>query len=130
MVTGSRSRLTVVNEREIPPEPTEEELAPAPTTSSNLEAQELTLRIMMEMLETHRKKIDEQHKNVMDFAVGMAGAAGSRLGRYALPTLTTAAGFWLWNSALANPTNAQLIALGLFGALVEIPILWLTLRGK
>ena len=84
----------------------------------------------MEMLETHRKKIDEQHKNVMDFAVGMAGAAGSRLGRYALPTLTTAAGFWLWNSTLANPTNAQLIALGLFGALVEIPILWLTLRGK
>ena len=89
-----------------------------------------TMQTMLAAMMEQKQRIDEQHKNVMDFATAMAGSFGSRLGRYALPTLTTVAGFWLWNSALANPTNAQLIALGLFGALVEIPILWLTLRGK
>jgi hypothetical protein len=35
---------------------------------------------------------------------------------------------WLWQQVLASPTPMQLIGLGLFGALVIGPVLWLTTR--
>lgn len=68
-------------------------------------------------------------------AAGLAaglGALGERLARALifaierLPALLAlAAAIWLWNRILPDPQPLQLVALGLFGAVVIAPAIWL-----
>lgn len=87
----------------------------------------LSTEQILTLIET---RIEARNQNTLELIGALAGMLGSRIGKYALPFLTTISGFWLWNRALDNPSTSQLIALGLYGAFIEIPILWLTLRGK
>jgi hypothetical protein len=56
----------------------------------------------------------------------------SRLSAFAIDRLPALAAlgsaFWLWRDTLSNPTPIQLVALGLYGACVIGPAVWLSAR--
>ena len=94
-----------------------------------ISSEEMT-RTIHEAFALHEKKVSAQQSLVLDVVLGVAGAFADRFSVFILPLLATVGGFWIWNSVLPKPDTFQLIGLGLYGALVEIPILLTTLRKK
>lgn len=81
------------------------------------------------MLEKTTRKLEAQHGAVLDIAFNIGKIVSERLMQLFLPLLATAGGLVLWHSVLEKPDLQQLIGLGLYGAFVELPILW-TFRKK
>lgn len=59
-----------------------------------------------------------------EVVLSIANVVGGKLADRILPLLATLGGFFLWYSVLSSPDIYQLIGLGLYGGLVQIPLLW------
>lgn len=127
MAIGSRSRLTVMNEREVPLPPDELEEPnqfPTPANSPMFLTEQEMRKILTEALALQA----ERQESLLNFLFVAMGASVDKVLKYALPLIATGGGLWLWASSLGAPSQTQLIGLGLYGVLVEIPILWMTLK--
>jgi hypothetical protein len=75
-------------------------------------------------LEKTTTALEAQHSAVLDIAFNIGKIISERFMQLLLPLLATLGGFVLWHSVLEKPDLQQLIGLGLYGAFVELPILW------
>ena len=133
MATGKGSRLQVVAEQEIPPEPTDEVLH-RPHLPFSAEAEVSINRAMEQMtktltlLERKEKEMIAQQKLVIDIATGTAKAVVEKVLTNLLPLLATTGAFVLWKGASTDQNS--LIGLGLYGLLIEVPILISAMKRK
>jgi hypothetical protein len=56
--------------------------------------------------------------------LSIANVVGGKLAERVLALLATLGGFCLWYLVLNSPDIYQLIGLGLYGGLVQIPLVW------
>lgn len=117
MAFAKQSRLQVVSEEEYLPEP---DLTAAPTpqpAADSLEKLLLLEQRLMEKLTTLEKK----NSLILEIVLGTTKTLIEKLTGLLLPLLATLGAFFLWQKDTADQAN--LISLGLYGALIEIPVL-------
>jgi hypothetical protein len=102
-----------VSERQIPEMPDETE-NPIPNQVQTLEL----------MLQAHLNSINNQQAAFLDIILSITKLVSERLVAVLLPLLATIGGFVLWQEVLPHPDAYQLIGLGLYGFLIQIPLLW------
>jgi hypothetical protein len=61
---------------------------------------------------------------MLEIILSVSKLVSERLVNILLPLLATIGAFVLWRSVLPNPDLYQLSGLALYGALIQIPLLW------
>lgn len=76
------------------------------------------------MLQNHLNSIEEKQAAFLQIVLTITRVATNKLFSLLLPFLATLGGFLLWQSVLPKPDTYQLVGLGLYGVLIQIPLLW------